>query len=566
MIILPTGGTHRTKRAEDKWRALVEAIEKDPNFIPAGSKKKLEVGRGKILELADRIQSIQSESLWQDKLFKDPVSWNRLLNNALENWAAIDNNKAAKQKLLELKPGNIDAFAAFVEKTLAKMPHAATTPKTIQNFLKKQAWIETLTQVREKWKYLEPYKDDMDRIGPDNIEQLTTFVLAKGSVISQAALSLIEPLVGDKLDRVFEGKDAPTAKEVRDYVRSLYGKPLQEILDRINDDMAKSGQGKDLSVEEVQRIKELVSKVGSLEFGILANKEDDSAAIEDAKKQINSVKIGEEARGADPGMAGELKEDAEKGLPPPGPRDLATNEPKIYTIKTARGTPSRVTYRWVELGTTERKQLNLDNAARTDTTRNVAWHKAATERNRATELPFGYNTAEKDILQGALFFSRKCEDRNLPEDERRKKEFEYFVLIRDPEFRTDEPSKRTPKIDGSYLVNAYGGAGLRSAPNRPFHLRHRRRRAVWQHHAQTRLRGQDRPRRDATPPPPRHHPRRPGDVRPDHPIRDSHPGNHQRQLHAEGSRFTGQRSPRRPSPRHAEAATGQREHHRRHAR
>jgi SecD/SecF fusion protein len=453
-IILPTGGTHRTKKADEVWRELVQKIETE--FLPDRKDgKKLEVGRGKILELADRIQSIQSEKGWQAKLFSTPDGWKRLQESALDYWARLDNIPADKAKVMSWPTGDVAGLTGYIEKALAKTPDA-TTQKTIQNWLKKQAWEETMTRVRMKWPYLEPYKADMERITPDSTDQLTSFVLAKGSVIGQAALSLIQPLVGDKLERVFTTKDSPDSKQVHEFIKDLYGSPVQQILDKISTLMTDSGQSKDLSVEEVQRIKELVSKIGSLEFRILANDTDDHAAEDDVIKMINAVKQGDERGvGADPGLAGELKENAEKGLPPPGPRDPSTKEPKIYTIKTARGSTSRVTYSWVELGTTERKSLNLDNAARTDATRNIAWHKAAVERNRAVKLPQGIGTNEY-LLQGALFYSRKCEDRNIPEDERRKKEFEYFVLTRDPEFRElpDDPTKRTPKIDGSYLVNA----------------------------------------------------------------------------------------------------------------
>src|SRR5262249_29386465 len=54
---------------------------------------------------------------------------------------------------------------------------------------------------------------------------------------------------------------------------------------------------------------------------------------------------------------------------------------------------------------------------------------------------------------GALFFSRECVDRNLPEEERNKKKIEYFVLARNPEIDPDT-GKETPKIDGSYLTSA----------------------------------------------------------------------------------------------------------------
>src|SRR5262245_55840920 len=44
-IILPTGGTHRTKAAEDAWKSLLAKLEGPP---PGYSlKQKLEVGRGR---------------------------------------------------------------------------------------------------------------------------------------------------------------------------------------------------------------------------------------------------------------------------------------------------------------------------------------------------------------------------------------------------------------------------------------------------------------------------------------------------------------------------------------
>ena len=50
----------------------------------------------------------------------------------------------------------------------------------------------------------------------------------------------------------------------------------------------KAHELKDLTVEEVQRIKDLVSKVGSLEFRILANEQDDAEGIKVAMNQINN--------------------------------------------------------------------------------------------------------------------------------------------------------------------------------------------------------------------------------------------------------------------------------------
>jgi SecD/SecF fusion protein len=480
-IILPTGGTHRVKKAEDNWDLLLRMLEeKYPGH------KSLEVGRGKTLELADQIQAIQAESLWQKKLFDTPEAWGRLLKKAREYWAKLDNQiegdkekGIAPDKELELRfnaipVGDLQAFSDFMVGTLAST-RDATTPKTVQNWIKIQAWDETMQLAREKWKFLSPadpavrkdIQDDMERITPDSVNQLTTFIVAKGNIVSQSALSLLKPLLGDNFDRVGDG---PSTKDVRDFIKDHYGPPVQEIKHTIQKYMAEialgreltddeveryKDQARDLSVEEVQRIKDLVSKVGSLEFRILANDKDDGKAIEDAKKVFQDA-------GKNPEFAAQIKKAAQDGLPPPAPRDPETGKPKRYKIPT-RGAPSIVTYSWVELGQEERLALDLDNAARNDSTRNTGWYLAKNARDKeALQLP-DRRSAERLLLQGALFYSRECVDRNLPEDERRNKEIEYFVLTRDPEFDQSvggEASEvRVPKIDGSYLTNASGGPG-----------------------------------------------------------------------------------------------------------
>src|SRR5437773_367569 len=63
-IILPTGGTYRTEKAEAAWNQLLKEMEADWK-VP----HHLEVGRGKVLELADRIQQALSESKWDSTLF-----------------------------------------------------------------------------------------------------------------------------------------------------------------------------------------------------------------------------------------------------------------------------------------------------------------------------------------------------------------------------------------------------------------------------------------------------------------------------------------------------------------
>jgi len=194
--------------------------------------------------------------------------------------------------------------------------------------------------------------------------------------------------------------------------------------------------------EEVKRIKRLVSQVGSLEFRILANSYDDKRAIEEARTLINS---------GTPEVNKALEQAQLDGLPPPGPRTAGlAGEPKVFEIVLAKGTRSRVAYSWVELGPHELQLLGLDNAVKDDPRRNVIWKAAAKFRGKAGFLspPAG---ASWKLMEGALFYSRECKARDLPAEERRQKQYEYFVLTREPEVID---GKQTPRIDGSYLTSA----------------------------------------------------------------------------------------------------------------
>jgi SecD/SecF fusion protein len=216
--------------------------------------------------------------------------------------------------------------------------------------------------------------------------------------------------------------------------------------------------------DDVLRVKELVAKTGLLEFRILANSVDDKEAIKDAREMIN-VRAENDAA-----LQKELKKLQEKGLPPPGPRKIGAKEPTVYEIQLAKNNKSQVTYSWVELGPQERRMLNLDNAAEKDPERNKTWLEAKKFRDKATTLKDPSSAADRLLLQGALFFSRKCEDRNLPETDRKIKGVEYFVLARDSEIDPKQPEnlpvekRRTPRIDGSRLSSAMVGTDSNNIP------------------------------------------------------------------------------------------------------
>jgi SecD/SecF fusion protein len=202
-------------------------------------------------------------------------------------------------------------------------------------------------------------------------------------------------------------------------------------------------KARDLTREDLLHIKRLISRVGHLEFKVLANSHDDARAIAEAREMISKNKE-------------TLDKLAGRGEPPPPPTvdGTALGAPKVFEVKLASGARSKVTYRWVELGRQVRLQLGLDNAAEKEKGRGQAWKAMAEARAKgiAIQLPVSADSPRK-LQQGALFYSREWKDRNLPEVERKAKKYEYFVLARNPEIdpKTGQP---TPNVDGSYLSSA----------------------------------------------------------------------------------------------------------------
>src|SRR5207244_416230 len=136
---------------------------------------------------------------------------------------------------------------------------------------------------------LEERRAAFERIPADSIEELVGRVELKGDFVGQGFLNVIEPLLGEDVlkDRFVQYDEAlkkdPGAfldgEKVKQFVLDYYGPSPRMIEADVETFYKTSGLKRDLTFEEVQRIKDLVSKVGSLEFRILANEVDDAAAI-----------------------------------------------------------------------------------------------------------------------------------------------------------------------------------------------------------------------------------------------------------------------------------------------
>ncbi len=179
----------------------------------------------------------------------------------------------------------------------------------------------------------------------------------------------------------------------------------------------------DLTMGEIDEVKQLIRQVGSLEFRIIANDFDDKRAIDDAIEQIK-----------DPNRQKSLSERALKGLPPEAP--VSYGDPYEVHGEAAN-------YAWVEIGQEERLSLGLNNDAEFSPNAFSFWKPVADARLKGE----AYLKIEDrgGSRYSYLVFSRKCESRKLTEEQRTEKKYEYFMLTR---------SSDSLKIGGNITINA----------------------------------------------------------------------------------------------------------------
>jgi SecD/SecF fusion protein len=194
---------------------------------------------------------------------------------------------------------------------------------------------------------------------------------------------------------------------------------------------AAGGGRENLSTEEIEEVKRLISQMGVLEFRILANGNDDAEGIIAARAAIDNK------------PADLLLDNAKAGLAPPGPEGE-------FTVTIGEST-ARVRYEWVELAKEYRRDMGLSNA---DEGRTPFWGQVAAERTRGKTFLIGAgNTIVPDTsAASAVMFSREVKsveqlqaEQNERERLRRenpgwtdeeveqnvnKKKYEYFILTR----------------------------------------------------------------------------------------------------------------------------------------
>ena len=218
------------------------------------------------------------------------------------------------------------------------------------------------------------------------------------------------------------------------------GKQRIEIILPTGGDGTEPPGKKHWTADDVRRVKELIAGTGTLEFRIVANGQDDKEAIDQARQYLE-----------EPKNRTELEKAQEQGTPPPPPRDKDGSK-KAFLIQLNQA-KCTVTYAWVEIGPQERRQMNLDNDASKDEARDELWRQAAEGRKdgKAVQVP----------SFDALLYSRECRDLRLPPAKRKEKQFEYFLLTRDPE----EDAKGKPQaITGDLLSDVRAAEDSRGRP------------------------------------------------------------------------------------------------------
>ena len=171
-----------------------------------------------------------------------------------------------------------------------------------------------------------------------------------------------------------------------------------------DDDVEKyKDQARDLSVEEVQRIKELVSKVGSLEFRILANQNDDAKGIEDARKVFQEA-------GRTRVRRVKSTKAAQVGLPPPD-AIAETGKPKrLCKIATPRHPLVSSPIAGSSSGPQERPGSSISITPPVPTPRTTAWYLARTPSatRKLSSSPKSIRQHDRAAQpQGALFYSHE---------------------------------------------------------------------------------------------------------------------------------------------------------------
>src|SRR5262249_39217705 len=246
-----------------------------------------------------------------------------------------------------------------------------------QSQMAEAAWQQVVQDVQNKYKDQLPEGDVLDAARGDTaglvrqtagkIEQKQWSQLLKALPEKfpklkekERDLNLGSITVGHTEELVTKIKDVAgaTETELKDFINSTY-RPVKidDIETYVKEIYTPSLQRKDVTGEEVQRIKDKIAVVGSLEFRILANQKDDKEVFDTIEKWFADA-------ASNPDIRRELEKAAKNGEPPPVPKN-PDGEKDWKLGPNVNREQTRTNYAWMEVGRQERWQLGLDNASET---------------------------------------------------------------------------------------------------------------------------------------------------------------------------------------------------------
>ena len=231
----------------------------------------------------------------------------------------------------------------------------------------------------------------------------------------------------------------PDAKENG---KDVGGKPIpQDVITNFINGLQTSNARSTFTGEQIENIKNLIQQQGRLEFRILANDQDDKAAIGAAQDWIRDHQA-------------ELNTLNVEGKPPPPPTVDGKEGGDREFQASPNGENGKYQYSWVEVGKEELYSMQLNSAA--DSTRAVDPDRERVRKeiwDQVHQAEAKGQAFTDDHNGQILLYRRKIEgtgpQRITPRDREMGKEYEVFVLTRE--------TPHGQEVTGDYLTSVSEG-------------------------------------------------------------------------------------------------------------
>lgn len=477
-IVLPTGGEHQVKEEQRVWKEVL-AEAQSAYHVERYTVRYDEFGRN--TKLVGQINAQHRDLKVED--IRDFVEKNAPRAAAdKENWDKFleDVNKKYPPKKDEhytVRFDESDRNGALANQVLKSADVEDLKIEDIRQYVDKNA-----PNPRAKW------DDFLDDVAKDKTYGPRTYTASRGN--TDELLAQILQQQGSQIDQQQQEGGVDARQKLVDFIEAQKKKVQQQSL----------------TTEGVQDVKEKISHVGSLQFLIIANDKKDKDGMAAARKFMEKANHRDDKTHeyTNKVLHDDLENAALQGLPP---SPLKKEGNKLYCLGEKFDTSENYSYSWVELSkafraehglndprydksdvpsSTDKDQGELIGITQKDVDRfyseklnektkaeleeqfakepklleKLLLLKGETVRGktRINDIRFGniwINAAQARykgetflLDQGYICFSREAKSVRASSKDR-EKEYEYFLLMRDP-----APVVNEPEVTGEYLDNA----------------------------------------------------------------------------------------------------------------